>query len=109
MRVVLVAAACLLLAACSPAPVSSIHVQRHLVVVDNRSPDDWHQVEIWLNQQYRVTVATIAAGSRFSTTLDVFVAGFGQRFDPRRQRIDDLRLKAKTEDGTLVELGLGRP
>jgi hypothetical protein len=34
----------------------------------------------------------------------VFVAGFGQRFDIRRQRIDDLRLTAHEPDGTPVEI-----
>jgi hypothetical protein len=66
-------------------------------------------VEIWINQQYRLTVARIAARSRFTATLDVFVAGFGQRFDVRRQRIDDLRLKAREADGTPVEVRFEPP
>ena len=74
------------------------------MTVDNRTPTDWVGVEIWINRQYRVTVTRIAAGSRFSAPLDVFVAGFGQRFNVRRQRIDDLRVKAKQPDGTPVEV-----
>lgn len=93
-----------LAAACGdPPPPPVIQVQRNLLSVDNRTPRDWLSVEIWINRQYRVTVPKIAAGSRFTTTLDVFVAGFGQRFDVRRQRIDDLRLTAREPDGTPVE------
>jgi len=36
--------------------------------------------------------------------LDAFVAGFGQRFNFRRQQIVDLRLAAKLPDGTPLEL-----
>jgi hypothetical protein len=96
--------ACVVTAACGEAPPPPvIQIQRNLVTVDNRTPRDWLSVELWINRQYRVTVPRIAAGSRFSTTLDVFVAGFGQRFDVRRQRIDDLRLTAHEPDGTPVE------
>ena len=55
-----------------------------------------------------MTLKRVAAHSRFTTTLDVFVAGFGQRFDIRRQRIDDLRLKAHEPDGAPVERELAR-
>jgi hypothetical protein len=91
---------------CSRPPSRPIQLQRNLLTVDNRTSRDWVGVEIWINQQYRVTVPKIAARSRFSTTLDVFVAGFGQRFDRQRQRIDDLRLKAREPDGTPVEIQL---
>jgi hypothetical protein len=99
-------AAVLSIACGSTPPPPAIQVQRNLLSVDNRTPHDWLQVEIWINRQYRITVPRIAAGSRFTATLDVFVAGFGQRFDVRRQRIDDLRLKAHRPDGTPVEVQL---
>jgi hypothetical protein len=99
------AAVCALLASgCSGRQPPAIQVERNLVVVDNRTSGDWLQVEIWINRQYRVTAPRIAARSRFTAPLDVFVAGFGQRFDRRKQRIDDLRLKAKASDGGAVEI-----
>ena len=104
MRVCILALALVLAVACSRPPSRSIEVQRNLLRVDNKTSRDWLNVEIWINRQYRITVPRIAARSRFTTTLDVFVAGFGQRFDIRRQRIDDLRLKAQEADGTPVEL-----
>jgi hypothetical protein len=94
---------------CSKPVSSPIQIQRNLITVDNRTRHDWLDVEIWINRQYRIAVPRIAARSRFNTTLDVFVAGFGQRFDRRRQRVDDLRLKAREPDGTPVEIRYETP
>jgi hypothetical protein len=101
--------ACALAAGCSSPASRPIQVQRNLLTVDNQTSRDWLEVEIWINQQYRITVPRIAARSRFTATLDVFVAGFGQRFDVKRQRIDDLRLKAREPDGTPVEVRFEPP
>ena len=95
-------------AACSEKPAPAITVERNRLTVDNRTDHDWLDVEIWINRQYRVTLKRVAARTRFTTTLDVFVAGFGQRFDIHRQRIDDLRLKAHEPNGTPVEHELAR-
>jgi hypothetical protein len=86
-----------------PAP-DPLQLDRNLLTVDNRSPDDWNNVEIWLNTYYRVTTPSIRAGGRFQAPLDTFVAGFGQRFDYRRTQIVDLRLVAKLPDGKPLEL-----
>ena len=72
--------------------------------MNNRTASDWSSVEIWINQHYRVTVPSIAAGSQFTVPLDAFVAGFGQRFDVKRQQLTDLRLAAKQPDGTPVAI-----
>jgi hypothetical protein len=96
----------LIAAACSSPASHPIQIDEGLLTVDNRTPHDWSGVEIWINRQYRVTVPRIAARTRFTTTLDVFVAGFGQRFDRRRQRIDEVRLTAREPDGTGVDLHL---
>lgn len=103
----LIAAALAISYACSGPPPRPLQVQGNRLIVDNQSGEDWVDVEIWINQQYRITYPRIADGSRFTTTLDAFVAGFGQRFDVQRQRVNDLRLKAKKPDGTPVEIQLG--
>lgn len=104
-RILIALAACVALTAgCTERPVDPLQLEGNRLTVDNRTSDDWTDVEIWLNRVYRITVPRIAAGSRFTAPLDVFVAGFGQRFDFKRQQITDLRLAAKTADGTPVEL-----
>ena len=105
MRVLLAAGALAIVASgCAKQPPDPLQLDRNILTVDNRSPNDWNDVEIWLNTHYRVTTPTIRAGSRFQAPLDTFVAGFGQRFDFRRAQIVDLRLKATLPDGKPLEL-----
>ena len=66
---------------CSRPPVDPLQLEGNLLTVDNRTSDDWTNVEIWLNTYYRVTVRSIPATSRFQAPLDTFVAGFGQCFN----------------------------
>src|SRR5262245_37857362 len=91
-------------AACSTKPEEPLKLEGNLLTVDNRSSDEWTAVEIWVNTHYRVTTNSIPAGGRFQVPLDAFVAGFGQRFNFKRQQIVDLRLSAKLRDGTPLEL-----
>jgi hypothetical protein len=91
-------------AACRDAKKDAMALDGNLLTVDNRTSQPWNHVEIWLNTYYRVTASTIPPGGRFQAPLDVFVAGFGQRFDFRRMQIKDLRLTAKLPDGQPLEL-----
>src|SRR5262245_1781544 len=88
----------------SKPPEEPLKLEGNLLTVDNRSSKEWTAVEIWLNTHYRVTTNSIPAGGRFQVPLDSFVAGFGQRFNFRRQQIVDLRLSAKLPDGKPIEL-----
>ena len=90
--------------ACVNVPPDPLQLDRGMLTVDNRTRDDWKDVEIWINQYFRVTVPTIAAGSRFQVPLNAFVSGYAQRFDAARLGIKDLRLTAKQPDGKPVTL-----
>jgi hypothetical protein len=91
-------------AGCAKPVADPLQLDGNILTVDNRTRDDWHHVEIWLNTYYRVTAASIPAGSRFQAPLDTFVAGFGQRFDFRRAQVHDLRLTATLPDGRALEI-----
>jgi hypothetical protein len=90
--------------ACSKPPPDPLQLDGNLLTVSNQTTNAWVDVEIWLNTYYRVTTRSIPAGGRFQAPLDVFVAGFGQRFDFRRAQIKDLRLTAKLPNGEPFEL-----
>jgi len=90
--------------ACSKPKVDPMQLDRGILTVSNTTSDTWTNVEIWINQQFRVTVPSIAAGSRFQVPLGSFVEGFGRRFEFSRMQIRDLRLIAKTSGGAPVEL-----
>ena len=71
------------------------------------SAKDWSNVEIWVNDHYRVTASSLAAGGRLQVPLDAFVAGFGQRFDARKQRIFGIEVTATDSGGKPVKLVTG--
>jgi len=76
----------------------------NMLTVDNRTSQDWTNVEIWLNSYFRVTTATIPAKGQFKAPLDVFIDGFGRRFDFKQIQIRELKLIAKLPDGQPLEL-----
>jgi hypothetical protein len=90
--------------ACRSVEPEPITVERNQLTVDNRSSDDWTNVEIAVNFYYRIRTPKIEARSRFTATLDTFAAGFGQRFDWRRTQLRDLKLTATLPDGRPFEL-----
>jgi len=92
------------LGACAKPPGDPMQLDGGLLTVDNRSGDEWKDVEIWLNTYYRVTARSIPPHSRMQARLDDFIAGFGQRFNYRKTMITDLRLTAKLPDGRPFEL-----
>jgi hypothetical protein len=95
-------------AACSHRdPPHPIVVVDNVVTVQNSTSEQWHRVEVWLNYHYRVTRASMPSGERFGIPLNVFVAGFGQRFDVRRQVVRTVQVKATTSSGARVDLMFG--
>ena len=85
-------------------PIDPLKLDGGMLTVDNRSSNDWTGVEIWLNRNHSVRIASIPAGGRQQVPLDAFVAGFGQRFNYKRTQITDLRLKGKLPDGSPFEI-----
>jgi hypothetical protein len=100
-------AAGLLAPGCSGDPTTPIRVEGQTVSVENRSPDAWENVEIWLNDHYRVTRSRMPAGERFDVPLNAFVAGFGQRFVPGRQVVKGIEVTATGRGGQAVRLVWG--
>lgn len=96
-------------AGCAGKP-DPIQVQQRSLVVENQTSTAWANVEVWVNDHYRVTRGRMERGERFAMPLDTFVAGFGQRFDPSRQRLTGVEITATGGDGRPVKLvwGTGR-
>jgi hypothetical protein len=99
------AALALIAAACGSKPeVDPFRIDRSQLTIDNQGDEDWTDVEIWINRQFRAKAPKILKGQRFQAPLNLFVSGYGQRFDFGRQQITDVRLTAKRPDGTKFEL-----
>src|SRR6185295_15972121 len=100
----LVLAAATFTFACGKPPTEPLKLDGNTLIVDNRSSDEWRNVEIWLNTYYRLTKPSILPKERFQASLDNFVAGYGQRFEFRRMQVRDLRLVATLPDGKPIEI-----
>jgi len=94
-------------AACSSAARSPFTVTERAITVENQSRDAWDNVEVWLNDHYRVIKPRMAPGERFDIPLNTFVAGFGQRFSPGRQIVKGIEVTATTGSGQAVRLVWG--
>jgi hypothetical protein len=102
--------AALALPACRKAPPEPITFVDRAIVVENLTADEWQNVEVWLNDHYRVTRSRMPPGERFSIPFSAFVAGFGQRFDAARQPIRGVEVNATAPGGKPVRVvwGAGR-
>ena len=94
-----------LASACSTSPpIEPMTLKGGMLTVDNRTKQNWANVEVWLNTHYRMQFRDIPAGGRMQAPLDFFVAGFGQHFNFNKQQVRDLRLTAKLPDGKPLEV-----
>lgn len=94
-----------LASACSSSPpIEPMSLKGGMLTVDNRTKQNWANVEVWLNTHYRMQFRDIPAGGRMQAPLDFFVAGFGQHFNFNKQQVRDLRLTAKLPDGKALEV-----
>jgi hypothetical protein len=106
---VIVALASLPVLACGDDPPPAIVVDDRMVHIENQTAEPWTGIEIWVNDHYRAMRASMAPGERLQVPLNVFVAGFGQRFEPTRMKVRGVELTAMS-DGLPVRLvwGTGR-
>ena len=94
------------LLACGQEPPPPIRVDERIIRVENHTAQPWSNVEVWVNDHYRVTRASVAPGERLEIPLDVFVAGFGQRFNVKRTAVKGVQVIA-TGNGEPIRLVWG--
>jgi hypothetical protein len=71
------------------------------------SDTPWTDVEVWLNDRYRMQARELAPGQRLVMPTRGFVAGFGQLFDPDKQSPHGIEVTAKAGGGKPVRLTWG--
>ena len=85
-----------------------IRINGSALVVENQTREEWREVIVTVNGYYRGTAGTLAPGARLDANLGNFVTGLGQRFDPARERVRSVEVKAKDPSGKPVTLELRR-
>jgi len=94
-----------LVSSCSKPPEPDpLQLDGSRLTVNNRTKDDWKDVQVVINRQYRIAAASVVAGQRLDVTLDAFLDVYGNRFHYQRQQIKDVHLTAKTPGGTPVDM-----
>jgi len=94
--------------ACAAEERNPVIVGTDRITVINLTETAWRDVEVWLNDHYRVQARELAAGQRLEIPMGVFVAGFGQRFDPKKQIPSGVEVDAMGADGKAVKLVWGK-
>jgi hypothetical protein len=104
----LLAGVLLLVGACAGEERTPILVEAHRITVFNLTNTAWRDVEVWLNDHYRVQAAGLAPGQRLEVPIGEFMAAFGQRFDKKRQVPFGIEVDAMGADGKAVRLTWGK-
>lgn len=82
----------------------SIRIEGARVVVENQSGQAWRDVNVTINAYYRVRVQSIDPGGRFETPLANLETGLGQRFDPAREHVTRVEVRATDPSGKPVAI-----
>lgn len=91
-------------AACSQRTRPALNLDGNRLTIYNDTDETWSNVEVILNQHFHIQPKDIAPEGIVQAPLDIFVAGYGQRFNFKTMQITDLRLKAKRPNGEPIEL-----
>jgi hypothetical protein len=105
-RLLLVAIVCAAAgtAACAERTRPALNLDGTRLTIYNDTDETWSNVEVILNQHFRIQPKDIEPDGIVQAPLDIFVAGYGQRFNFKTMQIKDLRLKAKRPNGEPFEL-----
>jgi hypothetical protein len=74
------------------------------LVIENQSKMEWRDVSVTLNAYYRGVAPRVSAGGRLEAPLAGFTTGLGQRFDPVREHITRVEVRATDAAGKPVRL-----
>jgi hypothetical protein len=94
--------------ACNKEEPNPVRVGTDRVTVINLTDTAWRNVDVWLNDHYRVQQRDVAPGQRLEIPLNVFVAAYGQKFDPKKQIPSGIEVDAVAADGKPVRIVWGK-
>jgi hypothetical protein len=96
--------AVLIATACSAQPRPALNLDGNRLTIYNNTGEEWRDVEVFINHHFRIQPDDILPDGIVQAPLDIFVAGYGQRFNFKTMQITDLRLRAKRPNGEPFEL-----
>jgi hypothetical protein len=102
-KLVLAVGLTLVVSGCRVKP-EPIRINGRTLVVENQTKTEWRNVSVTVNGYYRGGSASLAAGGQLDAGLSNFVTGFGQKFDPNRERVHTVEVRATDASGQPVSL-----
>jgi hypothetical protein len=90
--------------ACTERTRPALNLDGSRLTIYNDTDETWQDVEVLLNHHFRIQPQDIEPDGIVQAPLDIFVAGYGQRFNFKTMQITDLRLKAKRPNGEPFEV-----
>lgn len=81
-----------------------IRVEGTRIVVENQTAQAWSGVNVTINAYYRVRTPSIDPRGRFETPLANLETGLGQRFNPARERVTHVEVRATDAAGKPVAI-----
>ena len=91
-------------AACGGGEEPPIRLNGSWLVVENQSKIEWRDVSVTVNAYYKGVAPRVAPGGRLEAPLNGFVTGFGQRFNPAREKVWQVQVRATDVSGKPVVL-----
>ena len=86
------------------APTDAIRIEGARVVVENQTSQAWRDVNVTINAYYRVRTGSIDPGGRLETPLVTLETGLGQRFNPAREHVTRVEVRATDVSGKPVAI-----
>ena len=74
------------------------------IVIENQTKIEWRDVSVVVNAYYKGVAPRVVPGGRLEAPLAGFVTGFGQRFDPARESVRTVEVRATDAAGAPVAL-----
>lgn len=94
----------LALAGCGRGADPPIRLNGAWLVVENQTKMEWRDVSVTVNAYYKGVAPRVAPGGRLEAPLAGFVSGLGQRFDPAREHVSRVEVRATDVAGQPVAL-----
>jgi hypothetical protein len=81
-----------------------IRVEGPRLIVENQTGQEWRNVTVTVNAYYRGQAASLAPGGRLETRLGTFMTGLGQYFNPAREPVRTVQVRATDASGQPVAI-----
>ena len=82
----------------------AIRIDGPTLIVENQTAEEWRDVTVTVNAYYRGQTPSLAPGGRLEARLGTLMTGLGQYFNPARETVRTVQVRATDAQGRAVAL-----